>query len=410
MAMARQWTRTWPNNFPRRFSPSKVPATLVTAIDLTSDQKICFREWGSDRRIGVKAWPSSPLVFRPLRRAPRSYRWRLGSVECPGFISRRLIPELPGFWVGFFLDLSQGRKVWVSLPVRRACDLCRVLNRPPTTSSAWVVFWKGSGKGSASPGHWDREPHQKWLVDNPQMSTEGSIEIPSPPIGFCRCVESVPHLARAWYCRCHASQESRSGGSSEFQDQPIKRSCEFAFARGAPSKGQNCAQENQNRGSSNTFRPNMARCAPHKLRMFFGTSATGRAIAGCWWRAEGIRFAGDFPQLKGHKGHSCVGANPPANFPVKRRRPLKIQASRRDSFHFCTFGFLEMAQVGSLWGYFFPGFFGLPIVRRFGEVIISSLRGNWHSLTDYAECLVLTFSCFVFGHESEAGRSGGLGI
>jgi len=35
-------------------------------------------------------------------------------------------------------------------------------------------------------------------------------------------------------------------------------------------------------------------------------------------------------------------------------------------------------------------------------VIISSLRGNWHSLTDYAECLVLTFSCFVFGHESEA--------
>ncbi|CAE7857731.1 slc35b2 [Symbiodinium microadriaticum] len=34
-------------------------------------------------------------------------------------------------------------------------------------------------------------------------------------------------------------------------------------------------------------------------------------------------------------------------------------------------------------------------------VIISSLRGKLHSLTDYAECIVLTASCFVFGHESE---------
>ncbi|CAE6967423.1 slc35b2 [Symbiodinium natans] len=36
-------------------------------------------------------------------------------------------------------------------------------------------------------------------------------------------------------------------------------------------------------------------------------------------------------------------------------------------------------------------------------VIISSLRGKLHSLTDYAECIVLTASCFVFGHESETG-------
>ena len=35
------------------------------------------------------------------------------------------------------------------------------------------------------------------------------------------------------------------------------------------------------------------------------------------------------------------------------------------------------------------------------QVIISSLRGKLHSLTDYAECIVLTASCFVFGHESE---------
>jgi len=36
-------------------------------------------------------------------------------------------------------------------------------------------------------------------------------------------------------------------------------------------------------------------------------------------------------------------------------------------------------------------------------VIISSLRGRVHSLTDYAECLVLACACFVFGFESEAG-------
>mmetsp|Transcript_42254 Transcript_42254/g.78632 ORF Transcript_42254/g.78632 Transcript_42254/m.78632 type:complete len:799 (-) Transcript_42254:267-2663(-) len=36
-------------------------------------------------------------------------------------------------------------------------------------------------------------------------------------------------------------------------------------------------------------------------------------------------------------------------------------------------------------------------------VMISSLRGKTYSLTDYAECIVLTASCFVFGHESESG-------
>lgn len=36
-------------------------------------------------------------------------------------------------------------------------------------------------------------------------------------------------------------------------------------------------------------------------------------------------------------------------------------------------------------------------------MIISSLRGRVHSLTDYAECLVLACACFVFGFESEAG-------
>lgn len=41
-------------------------------------------------------------------------------------------------------------------------------------------------------------------------------------------------------------------------------------------------------------------------------------------------------------------------------------------------------------------------VKILPVVIISSLRGKYHSLTDYAECLVLACACFVFGHESES--------
>lgn len=42
-------------------------------------------------------------------------------------------------------------------------------------------------------------------------------------------------------------------------------------------------------------------------------------------------------------------------------------------------------------------------VKILPVVIISSLRGKKHSLTDYAECMVLACACFVFGEQSEAG-------
>eukprot|EP00435_Cladocopium_sp_Y103_P024405 s2282_g6.t1 len=42
-------------------------------------------------------------------------------------------------------------------------------------------------------------------------------------------------------------------------------------------------------------------------------------------------------------------------------------------------------------------------VKILPVVIISSLRGKSHSLTDYAECMVLACACFVFGQQSEAG-------